>query len=75
MAAVQRGLLEQRRRRLVSLFRLRVGELSFVEGAEHGEEVPLVVGRLALVAGAVLEAYADDEIARVLEVVERAGLL
>ncbi|GMV18974.1 MAG: protein kinase [Polyangiaceae bacterium] len=72
---VEAALREQTWRRLVSLFRFRVGELSFVGGARHGEGALSFPSPMAFVTSALLSAYAADEIASVLETVERMGSL
>jgi len=72
---VDAALREQTWRRLVALFRFRVGELSFVGGARHAEPCLELGAPLAFVASALCTAYAPDEIASVLESVERSGSL
>ncbi|MBK7579526.1 MAG: serine/threonine protein kinase [Myxococcales bacterium] len=70
---VAAALREQTWSRLVALFRFRVGELAFVDGARHGDAVLALPPRLAFVASALLSAYRPDEVASVLETVERVG--
>lgn len=72
---VDLALREQAFRRLVSLFRFRIGELSFVGGARHGEDALEVPQPFAFIGSALLAAYAPDEVKSVLETVERTGTL
>ena len=72
---VAAALREQAWRRLVTLFRFRVGELSFVAGARHGEDPLELAQPQAFIASALLTAYAPDEVASALGTVERAGTL
>jgi eukaryotic-like serine/threonine-protein kinase len=70
-----RALAEQRRCRLLSLCRWTKGELVFVEGAQAGDDAVGELGSpLALLAGAVLEAYATEDLGRLLGVVRTAPL-
>jgi serine/threonine-protein kinase len=72
---IDAALREQAWRRLVALFRFRVGELSFVGGARHGEDPLHFAEPLAFIASALLTAYSADEVANVIETVERGGTL
>jgi eukaryotic-like serine/threonine-protein kinase len=72
---VLRVVSEQPWRRLGLLFSLRSGELAFAEGAVHGEDDVPVGSRFEIVARALLEAYGDDEIGRMLGRVEAGGTL
>jgi hypothetical protein len=74
-AALHRALVDQRRARLVALLRLRAGEVAWIEGGECGEEPVPTGAPLKLIAASVLDAYSDDDVARVLEQVALGGLL
>lgn len=72
---VEAAAREQTWHRLVSLFRFRVGDLAFVPGARAGEEEQRPASPLSFVVSALLAAYAPEEIASVLESVERSGIV
>lgn len=72
---VDAALREQLWSRLVSLFRFRVGELAFVQGVTHGESSLLFSAPFAFLSSALLAAYAPEEVASLVEVVERSGVV
>ena len=69
---LQSLLQEQRQRRLLTFCRWSSGEVLFADGERSGEEpVPLQQHPLAIVTHALLAAYGDAEIARLLQGLSR----
>ncbi len=74
-AVLSKMIVEQRRSRLVELFKWRSGELSFIDGMPLDEEPVPVGSRLRLLTQALLEAYTDAELAHLLFDLESYGLV
>ena len=70
---IDAALREQAWRRLVALFRFRVGELSFVARRSSRRRPAALRSPSSFIASALLTAYSADEVANVLETVERGG--
>jgi eukaryotic-like serine/threonine-protein kinase len=70
-----RAVAAQRHARLVSLCQLARGELCFVDGASPAEEsIGAPSAPMKLIASAVLDAYSDVELARLLDGVRSSAL-